>query len=619
MAGRLLRPTLAILGCLVGSRAWAGGGELPALIHDIGYAVLLAGVLAIFFSRLKIPTIAAFLAAGVLAGPFGARIVTDPANIDTIAQLGLVLLLFLIGLEIDFSKLKASGKTLIISGLLQVPLSVAFGFAVAHGLLATGLASEALAGSDYVPLYIGLLLASSSTLLVVKLLQEHFQMDTVSGRIALGLLIFQDIWAIIVIAVQPNLANPELLPILMTFVGIGLLSLLAVLFAKYLMPVGFRWVSKQPEIILITSLAWCFLVVFTGMSLDRITEVLLGSNLHLAVGPAMGALIAGASVANLPYNLEIIGKVGVLKDFFVTLFFVGLGATIPLPPLPETLVLAAIFVILAVLIRYLVYLPLLYFTGLDRRNAFVASTRLAQISEFALVIAFLGMQLGHISDSLNSAIIFAFVITALVTPTLFRHADELHTRLGPILNKLGLRAPGETGAGGEEHFHLALLGFHRVASSLLHEISTDYPYLLTRTLVVDFNVRMHKKIAALGPTVRYGDLSNIETLHHAGIDKARVIVCTIPDDMLVGTTNRKLVKAIRHINPEAVIIANAITLSEAKRLYETGANFVFLPRIEVAKAMNEAIYMALAGEIVRHRDEVHTAHGPLQERKEVFD
>jgi voltage-gated potassium channel Kch len=142
--------------------------------------------------------------------------------------------------------------------------------------------------------------------------------------------------------------------------------------------------------------------------------------------------------------------------------------------------------------------------------------------------------------------------------------------------------------------------------------------MMSQVLVVDFNVNLHPKIAAQGAVVKYGDLSNIETLHHAGVDKARVIVCTIPDDVLKGTTNRQIVKAARHVNPDAIIIANAIELPESKRLYEAGADFVFLQRIEAARAVGVAIEKALAGEIGAHRAAMEALEGEWHARKEVL-
>jgi len=581
-----------------------------------------AGILAVLFTRFNIPTIAAFLLAGVLLGPVGTHVVTDTRNIDTIAQFGLVLLLFLIGLELDIRKLLASGKTLILSGLLQFPLCVAFGFGVTKLLILTGVGEELLTGAEgtppYIPIYIGFLTAASSTLLVVKLFQETFQMDTTVGRISLGILIFQDIWAIIIIAVQPNFEKPEIGAILFSFLGIAVLSLIAVAAAKYLLPIGFKWIAKMPELMLVAAIAWCFAVVFSGINLDFVTRTFLGFDGHLAVGSSMGALIAGASLANLPYSTDVLGKVGIVKDFFVTLFFVGLGMGIPAPDGLRVLSMALLLSIAAVSARYLIFFPLLYWTGLDRRNALVASTRLAQVSEFTLVIAFAGLQLGHINTEINSVIIFAFVITALLTPTLYQQADAVHDRLAPLLDRIGFKAPPRTDAGEEESYGVALLGFHRVASSLLYDLKKKHPDLLKSILVVDFNVGIHQRIAAFGPMVRYGDLSNTETLHHAGVDKARVIVCTIQDDLLKGTSNTKIVEALRHINPEGVIIACALSLEESRRLYEIGADYVYLARIETAEAVTEAIEKALGGEIAKYRATQETIRGKWHEREEVF-
>jgi Kef-type K+ transport system membrane component KefB len=593
-------------------------GGMPSLVHDIGYCAVLAGVLAIVFTRLRIPVIAAFLFAGVVAGPVGTKLVTNPANIETIAGLGLILLLFLIGLEIDFRKLLASGRILILSGLLQYPLSVAFGFAFARVLLWFGIGTHVLGAGGYAPLYVGFVVAASSTLLVVKLFQESFELDTEVGRVSLGLLIFQDVWAIGVIAIQPGFNDPKVVPILFSFLGIGLLALIALLFARYVIPIGFRWVAKVPEVILVAAVSWCFFVVFLGMNLDEVTRRAFGFDLHLAVGPGMGALIAGASIASLPYSTEIVGKVGVVRDFFVTLFFVGLGMGIPRPDSLEVVLVALLLAALALLARYLIFFPLLYFAGLDRGNAMVASTRLAQISEFSLVIGFIGTQLGHITQGLNSAIIFAFVITALLTPTLYRRADLIHEKLAAVLERIGFRTPESQAAGEEETCRLALLGFHRVASSLLHELGRAQPGLLAETLIVDFNVNIHNRIASYGPTVKYGDLRSPETLQHAGVDKAKVIVCTIPDDVLKGTSNLQIVTLARRVNPDAVIIANAIELKDSRRLYAAGADYVFLPRIETAKAVQRAIEKALLGQIKEYRAQVEAGEGEWHARQEVL-
>lgn len=615
---RLTLAGLAVVTALLPVQALAAGSELPTLVRDIGYCILLAGILGIVSTRVRIPEIAAFLVAGVVVGPIGFGLVTDVTNIDTIAQLGLILLLFIIGLEVDVRKLLASGRILIVSGLLQYPLCVAFGIVATKLLLVLGVGGDLLAAGGYAPLYIGFTVAASSTLLVVKLLQETFQLDTEAGRISLGLLIFQDIWAIVIIALQPSFDHPEITPILSSFVGIALLVAIAALLARYLFPIGFRWIAKIPDMILVGAVSWCFLIVFLGINLDGLTQVVFGFDVHLSVGAGMGALIAGASVASLPYATEIIAKVGVVKDFFVTLFFVGLGMGIPLPDGYDVLALAVLFAALALLARYVVFLPLLYASGLDRRNAVVVSTRLAQVSEFTLVIVFLGMQLGHVSEALGSVVIFAFIITALLTPTLCRRADAIHERLAPLLRRLGLKAPDQHEGSAETSYDIALLGFHRVASSLLHELELTQPNLLRRTLVVDFNVNIHPRIAARGPTVRYGDLQNSVTLQHTGVSTARVVVCTIPDDLLKNTSNLKLVETVRQINADAVIVANATELRGAEVLYAAGADYVFLPRVETAKAVEVAIEKALNGEIESYRNAMAADRGEVHSRREVF-
>lgn len=599
--------------------AFAAGGEMPSLVHDIGISLLTAGVLAVVFTKLKIPSVAAFLVAGIIIGPIGFKQVTDPVNIDTIAQLGFILLLFLIGLEIDFKKILNSGKAIIVSGLLQYPLTILFGAAAVKLMILLGIGGSLLAGSEYAAVYIGVIVAGSSTLLVVKLFQEHFELDTEPGRLALGILIFQDIWVIVAILIQPNIENPEIGPIMLSFLGIVILGIFAAIASKTIVDRAFRWISKTPELILMGALAWCFLVVFVGINLDTFTEKLFGINLHMAVGSGMGALIAGAGIANLPHSTEIITKVSTVKDFFITLFFVALGVSIPAPESMDVIVLALAIAIVAILARQFVFFPLFYFSGVDQRNAQVSAIRLAQISEFGLVIAFLGVKFGHMSPALSSAVIFAFVITALTTPLLYNKAYDVHGWVQPVLEKLGFKAPPELKVETGTQYKLALLGFFREASSLLHNLERDNPDLVRQTLVVDFNVALHDKISSGGATVKYGDLSNADTLHHLGLAQTQVIVCTIPDDVLRGIDNRSLVDLVREMAPSAVIIANAVSLAEVDKIYQAGADYVYMSRLEAADALVNAIDQALQDRIDVHREVYKKHHGDCAAREEVMN
>jgi voltage-gated potassium channel Kch len=396
------------------------------------------------------------------------------------------------------------------------------------------------------------------------------------------------------------------------------LGLFAVMLAQMVFEICFEWIAKSPELTLTAALAWCFTIVFFGANMDLMFEMVTGVNPHMAVGSGMSALIAGACIANLPSATEVIAKVSVVKDFFITLFFVALGISIPAPDGFGVIILAVVIAVLAILARLLVFFPLFYFTGVDQRNAMVSSVRLAQISEFGLVIAFLGVQFGHINPDLAAAVIFAFVITALATPPLYDRAYEIHKRIAPLLEKLGFKAPPELKDESGQIYDLALLGFHRHASSLLADLVDLQPEIARNTLVVDFNVAIHPKIAASGATVKYGDLSNSETLHHLGLGSARVIVCTIPDDLLRGISNRELVGMVREMNSEAVIIANAINFDEVDKVYLAGADYVYMARLESALALGDAIREALENRIDAFREQNIDRHRLRQGRKEVL-
>lgn len=592
------------------------GAAVPPLIEDIGYCLLLAGILSVVFAKLRVPTIAAFLAGGVVVGPIAGKLVTDRGSIETIAGLGLILLLFLIGLEIDLRKLLKSGKPLILTGLLQFPLCVAFGFAVTWGLTSAGWGSFA---GQYTGIYVGVVAAASSTLLVVKLFQDTGQLDTVVGRVSLGVLIFQDVWAIVVLALQPNFADPQLGKILFTFLDIIVVTVLAMAAARWVLPVVFHWIARLPELLLVAALGWCFGVGMFGAQMGHLLGY-LGLHVDMAISLEMGALIAGATIAGKPFTYELMSKVSAVRDFFVTLFFVGLGMSIPAPEGVDVLLMALALATACILARYVVFFPLMYFTGMDRRQSFVGSTRLAQISEFCLVIGYIGMSYGHVNDKFVAAVIFAFVLTALITPALFKSADKLHDALAPLLRLVGLRDPSAAESGRHEAVgaSLVILGFHRVASSLFHEIEKTRPELLPRTLVVDFNPSLHAQIKQKGAMVKYGDFSNLETLHHIGIEGAHVLLCTVPDDILKGTSNLKLAQGLRKLAPHAVIIVNALRTQDAKAMYAAGADYVYLQRVETAHALLPALEAALAGELKGYIEDHQFRVGNPLDRQEVL-
>ncbi|MBX3161116.1 MAG: cation:proton antiporter [Deltaproteobacteria bacterium] len=586
----------------------AAGGLNP-LVADLGLCLVAAGVLAIVFVRLHIPAIAALLGAGVLLGPAGLEAIHDRERIDTIANLGLTLLLFVIGLEVNVRSLLASGRTLIVTGVVQVPASIALG---AVTFLALGWAG-------YPALYFGVACAFSSTLLVVKYLQERLKLDTQAGRLAIGLLIFQDIWAIVFLALQPSFADPSIAPILLTFLGTAILGVIATVVARFVLGRAFAVVARSPELVVTVALAWCFGVGLFGANIGAISHQ-LGFDVQISVSMEMGALIAGATIATSPYAYEVVSRVVHLRDFFVTLFFVGLGMSIPVPDGASVLLAAGLVALVSVLLRFTVFLPVLYATGLDRRNSVAVSAMLAQVSEFCLVIAYLGARLGHVSSRHVSVVIFAFVITALATPFFFENSDRLYQRLRRVLDAVRIRSRGtHVEQDSEDAPRLVLLGFHRIGSALLADLERVHPELLPHTLVIDINQKVHDQIRQRGAQAAYGDIGAVDVLRHAGVSGAEVIVSTVPDELLRGTSNAAIVRTVRSLAPNATIIANCTKISQVGPVRAAGADHVFRAPSEVALGILPAIYAALNAGLPSYLEALEEEHGALEKRAEVLD
>lgn len=593
----------------------AAGAVASPLVQDIGACLVASAVLSVVCERLRVPNIAALLAAGVVVGPVGLSLVADPENIDTIADLGLTLLLFVIGLEVNLRTLFKGGRGLVIAGLLQVPLSVGIAWGLFVALRQTGW--DMLTG-PYTALYLGLACAFSSTLLVAGHMQARRQLDTRSGRLAVGLLIFQDVWAVVTLALQPNFANLDPRPVLLTLAGIAVVVGAAALLARFVLPRAFHAVARAPELVIIVALAWCFGLGLFGLHLGDLLG-LLGVHLEVSVSLAMGALIAGTSIANFPHAYEVIARVGSLRDFFVTLFFVGLGMSVPLPQGVDVLALAVLLGIVAVAIRQVVFLPLLLRVGVDVRRAAETSIKLAQISEFCLVIMYIGMDLGHVDEQFTSAVIFAFVITAVLTPALFRLAERSHPRLSAVVARIRGRAPSAPAERPPQHPRLAILGFHRLGAAIFYEIERSSPETLRRTVVVDLDPGVREGLEARGVRVVQADLGNLDALRHAGIDRAGILVITLTDDVLKGTDNCHLARSLRALNPDATIIASASRPAEVAPLYEAGADHVYMWSEETAAGLLPAIQAALHGRLSAFISRRMRIRGSLSDRRELLE
>jgi len=312
---------------------------MHSILPEIGIAILAATALGFIFQLMRQPVILGYLVAGALIGPqIGLKLVSDPANIEVISEIGLILLLFIIGLELNPAKLLSSGRKLIYAGVGQ------FIFCVLIGLGFFVLLGYPLGGGRIEALYLALFCALSSTAIVVKLLYDKFELDTLPGRITLGILIFQDLWAILILALQPNFTNPQIhLVALALGKGVFLLAV-GFLLSRYMLRWIFDRISKTPEMVVAISIAWCALMAGLGSWIGMSME--------------MGALIAGAAIASFPYGVHVTAKVLPLRDFFLTLFFLSIGMKIPFPD-ATTLTMAILIVLFVIVSRFLTIYPIL--------------------------------------------------------------------------------------------------------------------------------------------------------------------------------------------------------------------------------------------------------------------
>lgn len=560
------------------------------LLSNIGLAIVVATGFALVAKVLKQPLLLAYLAAGIVLGPkIGFGLIVDEASITLISEIGLILLLFIIGLEIDLKKLFSAGRTLIVAGLTQFPICAALG--VGFFLVA----GFGMGGGRFDALYLAVATALSSTMIVVKILYDKFELVTLPGRITLGILVFQDIWAILFLSLQPNLLSPGVSVVLLSFVKGAGLVLLSLATSRFLLSHVFSYVAKVPELLLVTAIAWCFLMA--------------GVAGEAGLSKEMGALVAGVSLSAFPFNIDIIAKVINIRDFFVTLFFVGLGLQIPVPT-ASLLAYAAAFSLFLLATRFLAVFPVLYLMKNGLRASLIPSINLSQMSEFSLVIASLGLSFKHIDSQVVGILTFVFAITSVLSTYMIQYNHQIQVKILPLLRRLGLKDIGTHGEDEtmvEQPKEILFLGFFREASSILHEIEwlqdDDGIPLTDKIAVVDFNPVVHCELNKRRIKCIYGDISSVDTLRHAHVESAKTVVCTIPDSILRGISNESLLHLSRSIWPHALVIVTANTIQAARDLYDKKADFVFIPRIHSAKYVADIIVYSLTGSLEKYRKE----------------
>lgn len=561
-----------------------------SLLTDIGLSIVFATILSHIARVLKQPLILGYILGGAILGKeMGFGLVTNEASIELISEIGLILLLFIIGLEINLSELAKMGKSMFLLGILQFTLSVAFVYSI-FPFLGLPIGTE-----KFDLLYIAVALSLSSTLIVVKLLQDKVEINTLSGKLTVGVLVFQDIWAILFMGVQPNLNNPEILKILGSVGIIVLLIVFSFSVSKYVLARVYKACASSPELILLTSIMWCFLIC--------------GIAGEAGLSKEMGALVAGMSIAAFPYGADVMSKLIGIRDFFVTLFFVALGLKVPLPSL-EVIGISMALILIMLVVRILTVAPIIIKLGTGVRNGFLTGLNLAQISEFSLVILALGAGFDHVTGKLQAVILTSTIIASVLSTYIILFNHQIAAVMERLVAKIGIsdksaEKTGSTGnpdQAGSSHGDgmvrdIIILGYFRIARAFVQYLEDLSPSLIKRIIIADYNPAFKEDLIKKGFQWTYADLAHPESLSHIGLHDASMVVCTISDSFLKGTNNTRLLSTLSKLAPHAKIILTGDEPAEAKKLMADGAQKVIIPGVITGEFLYDYITSGMRSKV----------------------
>jgi len=520
---------------------------LESILLDIGLIILFAAILANLTRIARQPLILGYVLAGVFIGPHLLGIVHNLELIKTLSELGIAFLLFIVGLELDLKKLKSVGKFSVTTGIVQVLVTTTLTFFIAYYWL-----------NPLQALYVGLAVAFSSTMVVIKLLSDQNQLDTLHGRIAIGILIIEDILAILALPLLAASNDFTLRFIIIAFAKALLLLGTTYLLAKTVLKKIIHLSAHNSELLFVTSIAVCFLFAT------------LGSALGFSI--AIGAFLAGVLIGNSNYSIEIIGKAKPLRDFFVVIFFVTLGMQIQFSSVLNNLPLFFALILLVFILKPFIFFFILKLFKCSNRTSFITSISLTQISEFSLVLALHGFLLGAITQETFDIIIILAVISITSTSYLIKYHRGIFSRFENLLLPLEKFGSKELEYLPREYTnHIVVFGVHRMGLKIVHTLKEQRK----KVVAVDYNPETIKTLISEGIPSIYGDYGNLDVLHAARIGKAKMIISTIPNLQ----ENQLLLKIVKGVDKKILVFAAARTANEALELYKAGADFVAVPEI----------------------------------------
>ncbi len=517
--------------------------------------VLAASVLIIYVChKLKLPSVVGFLLTGVLIGPGGLSLVKNGGTVRTLAEIGVVMLLFTIGLEFEPARLKRIRRNFLMGGSLQLGLTIVVCVAILTGVLGLSFREA---------LFYGFLISLSSTAVVLKILGDRGETDSPQGRISLGILIFQDLAIVPMIALVPVLVNAGTVSAVAIAVRFAL-SAAAVagvfVLARFLMPFVLNVVvrTRVREVFLIATLFLCL-----GMAL-------LTSSLGLSL--ALGAFLAGVLLAESAYSHQVVSDILPFKDVFNSLFFIAVGMLLDLGAVGRFLPLVLVLVAAVLIVKTFAVVMTVGILGYGPRVAVVTGLALAQIGEFSFVLAGVGRANGFLAGDIFQAFIASSILTILATPFFIKASPKLAdfgSRKLHWKKRVEERKPSRGLEG-----HLIIAGYGLNGKNLAHVLKeAGIPYV-----ILELNPVAVREAAAEGEPIIYGDVSRRTILEEAGIGRAKGIVFAISDPLMT----QRGVKAVKTINPEVFVIVRTRYASEIDLLLGLGADDVIPEEFETS-------------------------------------
>lgn len=521
--------------------------------------LIVAGVIAYILHFLKQPSIIAYIITGLLIGPFALYRLAHGEILHSLSEIGVTLLLFMVGLDLDISQLKRIGKNAIIAGVAQIIFTCGAAFGIVT-LLGFGLIPA---------IYISLAVTFSSTIIVVKILSERKDLNSLYGKLALGIFLVQDFAAILVLILIAG-ANTN-----STFLDTGTVSgnliltlakafmvLVVVLFlSRKVFPKLMHSLVKSDEMLLLFSLGWALgLAAF-------LSSPLVGFN------SAIGGFIAGLALANTGAHYQVSGRIKSLRDFFIIIFFIVLGTNLVFNNIGAALIPGIILILFVLIVKPLIVTLILTFSGYKIRTGFMTGVTLAQISEFSLKLMALGLLSGHLDQSAMTIITLVAISTIALSSYGMLFSDKIYAKfLAKFAHKFERKAANADRDLLTKTFkkHVIIVGAHRLGSHLI----ANYQKTKEDFLLIDFNPDVVSRFKHQGVPAVCGDITDPYIQEVASLADAKLIVCTVPDfhDTLA------LLETVRTtLNKRTRIIVAAADEQEALELYQKGADYVLLP------------------------------------------